>query len=197
LEFRIEGALKECSKGALDEQSSRYGIFPQFLHRNLLWRADECELKKIQYETPLPSWTWMAYSGGVKFINVEFGDMAWINSIRFDKNREEAIIASLWAFREWTLVHCGLYHDVQDLNRETKGRIHFDLGGGHIIDELYCVVVGRNMPIRASGVNDTASSEYYILVVRTTGVDGEYRRVGAGTIHHSHVVRQRTDARVV
>jgi hypothetical protein len=190
-------ALEDRIKGALAHRSSRYGIFQQFLHRNLLWRANDCQLQKIGYEPPLPSWTWMAYSGGVKFIDVEFGEMSWIDSIRFDEKREGAIIASLWAFREWTPVHCGSYHDVQDLNGATKGRIHFDLGGDDILDELYCVVVGMKVPMFAFGDNDSASTEYHILVVRSTDVDGEYRRVGAGTVHRSHVVRQSANMRVV
>ena len=45
--------------------------------------------------------------------------------------------------------------------------------------------------------NDSTSTEYHILVVVSTDVDGEYRRVGAGTVHCSHVARQRADVRVV
>jgi hypothetical protein len=214
LEDRIKGALKGRFKGqlkdrikrawrdrieggALYDRSSRYGIFQNFLHRNLLWRANDCQLQKIGYKSPLPSWTWMAYSGGVNFIDIKFGEMEWINSIRFDMKREEAIIASLWAFREWTPVHCGLYHNIQDLNGATKGQIHFDLGGGDILDNLHCVVVGKKVPKVASEDNDSAGTEYHIMVVRSTDVDGEYRRVGPGTVHRSHVVRQRPDVRVV
>jgi hypothetical protein len=35
---------------------------------------------------------------GVKFIDVPFGQMEWIDSIQFDKERTEAIIATLWVF---------------------------------------------------------------------------------------------------
>jgi hypothetical protein len=197
LKNRIKGTLKDRIEGALEDQSIRYGIFQEFLHRNLLWRADDSQLQEIQYDSPLPSWTWMAYSGGVKFIDVEFGEMEWINSIRFDKKNRDAIMASLWAFREWTPVHCGTYHEVQDPNGATKGRIYFDLGGGDILGKEYCVVVGMKVPRVASGDNDSTSTEYHILVVRSTDVDREYRRVGAGTVHCSHVVRQRAAVRVV
>ncbi|KAF2026908.1 HET-domain-containing protein, partial [Setomelanomma holmii] len=176
-------ALEDRIRGALADRSSRYGIFQQFLHRNLLWRANDCQLQKIGYEPPLPSWTWMAYSGGVKFIDVKFGNMEWINSIRFDEKREGAINASLWAFRECIPVHCGSYHDVQDLSGATKGRIHFDLGGVDILDELHCIVVGK-VAFRDSSL---ASTEYHILVVQSTDAHGDYRRVGIGTVHRSHV----------
>lgn len=182
-------ALEDCIKGALNErygrasnyQSSRYGIFRDLLHRNLLWRADDCQLKKIEYKSPLPSWTWMAYSGGVKFIDVSFGEMQWIDSIRFDKETEKAIIATLWVFREGA----------------GKGHIHYDLGEVNRLDDEYCVVVGKTVPKSAYKPNSPSSTEYHILVVVPTGVDGEYRRVGAGTVHCSHVVRQRAGVRVV
>ncbi|KAF3028317.1 hypothetical protein E8E11_000098, partial [Didymella keratinophila] len=96
LRDRVERALRDCIKGTLNDRSSRYGIFQKFLHRNLLWHANDCQLKKIGYEPPLPSWTWMAYSGGVQFIDVSFGDMEWVDSIRFDEETEKAIIATLW-----------------------------------------------------------------------------------------------------
>jgi hypothetical protein len=179
LEDRIKGALNERYKRALDHQSSRYGIFQDFLHRNLLWRADDCQLEEIKHEPPLPSWTWMAYSGGIKFMDVSFGRMERIDSIRFDKETENAIIATLWVFREGA----------------AKGKIYFDLSDIH--KEQYCVVVGREVPEFGYGDNDSTSTEYHILVVVSTGVDGEYRRVGAGTIHCSHVMRQRADVRVV
>jgi len=46
---------------------SRYGIFQPYLHRNLLWqRSDEEKAKRIRYETRIvPSWSWMAYNGGI------------------------------------------------------------------------------------------------------------------------------------
>lgn len=180
LEDRIKGALNERSGRASHHHSSRYGIFQDFLHRNLLWRADDCQLKKIGYEPPLPSWTWMAYSGGVKFIDVS-DEMEWIDSIRFDEEREEVIIATLWVFREGA----------------AKGRIHFDLSEDDILGEQCCVVVGKTIPKPGYADNDPTSTEYHILVVVSTDVDGEYRRVGAGTVHCSHVVRQRVGVRVV
>jgi hypothetical protein len=173
---------------------SRYGIFQKFLHRNLLWRVGDSQLQEIQYDSPLPSWTWMVYSGGVKFIDVGFGKMEWIDSLRFDEKREEAIIASLWAFRDCTLVRCGSYHEVRCPNGATKGRIDYDVSGGDIFSKESCVIVGKesfNFSERDS------ASTYHMLVVRPTDVNGEYRRVGAGTIFCCHVVKQKANVRVV
>lgn len=174
LEDRMNGALNKHFGHSSDPQNSRYGIFQEFLHRNLLWHADNCQLKKIEHEPPLPSWTWMAYSGGVKFIDVAFGQMEWIDSIRFDGEGVDAIIATLWMFRK------------------RAARIHFDLGEGGILVEQYCVVVGKEV-----ADDDSINAKYHILAVVSTDVDGEYRRIGAGTVHCRDVVRQRAGVRVV
>lgn len=181
LEDRIKDALNERYGRASNYRSGRYGIFRDFLHRNLLWRADDCQLQKIEHKPPLPSWTWMAYSGGVKFIDLAFGYMEWVDSIRFDEARTDAIIATLWVYREGA----------------TKGRVHFDLGENDILSEQYCVVVGQSVPIPGDADEDSTTAEYHVLAVVPTGVDGEYRRVGAGTVDCSHVLRQKTGVRVV
>jgi hypothetical protein len=189
-------ALENCIKNALSCQS-RYGIFPDFLHRNLLWRADRNKLEKIEYDLPLPSWSWMAYSGGVIFINVLFGEMEWNESLRFDEKSENAIIANLCAFRDCTSVHCGSQYEVRDLDGGKKEQIIYDAARGDILDEDECVVVGKRVHDIGYEDNSSQSDDWHILVVRSTGVDGEYRRVGAGTIHGSHVARQSIDVRVV
>lgn len=115
-------------------------------------------------------------------MDVPFGEMEWIDSIRFDEEREEAIIAILWVFREGA----------------AKGRIHFDLSEDDILGKQYCVVVGKMKPkVFRYAYEDSIIAEYHILVVVSTDVDGEYRRVGAGTVHCSHVVRQTAGVRVV
>jgi hypothetical protein len=47
-----------------------------------------------------------------------------------------------------------------------------------------CLFVDKSGKIPCEDNNST-STEYHILVVVSTDVDGEYRRVGAGTVHCS------------
>ena len=63
-----------------------------------------------------------------------------------------------------------------------------------------CVVAGRKFSKDKDKIEDGDRldvKEYYILVVRPTSVDGEYRRVGVGLIKSDYVVRQRLNVRVV
>ncbi|RTE69011.1 hypothetical protein BHE90_016608, partial [Fusarium euwallaceae] len=65
LEARIATALQCRSYG--------YGAFDFCLHRNLLWQRTDPQKERIQYETgkEVPSWSWMAYEGGIRFIGFE------------------------------------------------------------------------------------------------------------------------------
>jgi len=84
LEARIARALK-CW--------SRYGIFKRYLHRNLLWQASDNKMERIEYPTRnVPSWSWMAYNGGVQFMDIPFGTVDWIDNLRFDEGRKLALI---------------------------------------------------------------------------------------------------------
>jgi hypothetical protein len=95
LEARIAGALR-CQ--------SRYGIFEQYLHRNLLWQASDNKMERIKYPTRnVPSWSWMAYNGGIQFMNIPFGTVDWIDNLRFDKGCELALITDVGEFRDCTM----------------------------------------------------------------------------------------------
>jgi hypothetical protein len=94
----------------------------------------------------------MAYSGSVKFIDASFGEMKWIDGIRFDEERTEAIIATLWVFGEGA----------------EKEHIHFDLGESDIRGEQDCVIVGKTAPRFRYADKDSTNAEYHILVVVPT-----------------------------
>ncbi|KAF1966333.1 HET-domain-containing protein, partial [Bimuria novae-zelandiae CBS 107.79] len=68
LEDRIARAL-ECR--------SRYGTFQKYLHRTLLWRASNDKMKEIVYDYHVPSWSWMAYSGGIELLDIPLGEVDW------------------------------------------------------------------------------------------------------------------------
>jgi hypothetical protein len=170
---------------------SRYGIFQKYLHRNLLWQASNDKLEEIAYDHHVPSWSWMAYSGGIQFMDIPLGEVGWTDHLRFDEECEcdHAIISNLWKFQNCTV---GLYeaqYAVLDSDGTKRGWIQYDVEGGKDLCKKQCVVVGRK--------SDIGIEEYYVLVVRPTSVDGEYRRIGVGLIQSDCVVGQRINVRVV
>ena len=63
-----------------------------------------------------------------------------------------------------------------------------------------CIVAGKKSSKDKDKIEDGDRldvKEYYILVVRPTSMDGEYKRVGVGMIQSDYVVRQRFNVRVM
>ena len=168
----------------------RYGTLETYLHRNLLWHASDRKLQKIEHESYVPSWSWMAYDGGIRFLDEEeipLGHVQWITDLRFDKHCDHALIADVGVFQDCMMELEGSRYAVFDLSETNRGWIRYDVKDGKNLLEEHCVVVGS-----------TENSEnYYILLVRPTTVDGEYERVGMGRVSKNCLMRTRANVQVV
>jgi hypothetical protein len=183
LEKRIANAF-ECQ--------STYGIFERYLHRNLLWHASESKVEDIAYddETHVPSWSWMAYHGAIRFEDIHFGEVDWIEGLRLVGNT--LLAEDVGIFWNCSMRPYGDRYIIVDVSkRKGVGGIRYDVEDGENLRKERCVVVGRR--------KDYEPEIYYILVVRSTGRDGEYRRVGVGEIQSDYLLRSsgRYHARVV
>jgi hypothetical protein len=188
----------------------RYGTLDTYLHRNLLWHASDLKLQKIEHDSYVPSWSWMAYDGAIRFQDekeLPFGRGHWITSLRFNEDRDcghalnadvgvfkdrdcdHALIADVGVFKDCKMKLDGSRHAVFDLSeRETnRGWICYDVEDGKNLLEEHCVVVGSTED----------SQDYYILVVRPTGVESEYERVGMGLVSKNCLVRTQENVQVV
>ncbi|KAH6667670.1 heterokaryon incompatibility protein-domain-containing protein [Halenospora varia] len=169
----------------------RYGILERFLCRNLLWqRYDEQKIERI-HNLKVPSWSWIAYQGGIRFIDVPFeqSDIRWNNDIRFDHWRKDTLIGSLGKFWKCTIKQKEIQHAILDSRGTEIGWLQFDVEDSTDIDLQRFIVIGRT--------GKGSSIEYYVLVVRPMGSGGEYERVGIGLIQASHVSKLKDDVRVV
>lgn len=187
---------------------SRYGIFGDFLHRNLLWQGSDGEkTQRIGYEPGIvPSWLWMAYSGGIKFMDIPFGDVDWNSKLQFDMEHKyvffnmfkrkgrHALVTDIGVFQNCSLERRDISHTVLDSSKTEKGGIWYDIEASGDPHTERCVVVGRNS---REDEHWPRNMKYYILVVRMTSVDGEYTRVGVGWIQSDYVARQELNVRVV
>jgi len=81
----------------------------------------------------------------------------------------------------------GDYYTILNFFRMKRGWIRYNaLEGKNLCKERY-VIIRKNEVVK----------EYYILVVRPTSVDGEYRRVRVGLIQSHYVIRERLNVRVM
>lgn len=189
LEKRLQGAFN--TKG-------RYGIFDDgnktdgsLFHRSLLWRRawgtddnkDGIPLETIAFppekDFHVPSWSWMAYKGGIDFTDPPYRSATW-------ETRE--------LIPPWTR---GGYQD-PDINEDVaiaavahdfnlKGRdpdevkIAYDTEQGSEKKRVQCVIVARSNDVRSD-----QERRYYVLLVIPMQEKSEndrwlkYKRVGAG-----------------
>jgi len=92
--------------------------------------------------------------------------------------------------------HCAIL----DFGRTKRGWIQYDVKEDEDLFKERCVVAGKKSSKDKDKIEDGDRldvKEYYILVVRPTSVDGEYKRVGVGLIQSDYVVRQRFNVRVI
>ncbi|KAF2726699.1 HET-domain-containing protein [Polyplosphaeria fusca] len=180
---RVAGTLKcRC----------RYGVFELYLHRNLLWQASNSGLKEITYnhDHRVPSWSWMAYSGGINFLNIEFGKVEWINHLRFDEESRLLLVAKIGRFQDCALQPDGRCYAVLGFKGKEVGSIQYDVDGDEEFCEKKCVPLGRTRTW-------WHKTKYYVIVVRSTGVVSEYRRIGVGWIQSSYIEQLSSDVRIV
>jgi hypothetical protein len=194
LESRIAQA-KKCE--------TRFGIFQSFLHRSLLWqRSEERDTDRIDYGAQIvPSWSWMAYNGSIEFTDIPFGEVEWVRGLRFNKRNgrrwvnkkwKPALVTDISSLRKCNHERRGTAYAILDLDGVKRGWIQYDMETHERLNSEGYVVVGRD-----SRKSDAGKRNYYILVVRPTGIENEYTRVGAGCILSDYVTRQGVQALIV
>jgi hypothetical protein len=194
LESRIAQA-KKCE--------TRFGIFESFLHRCLLWqRSGKEDMDRIDYKTQIvPSWSWMAYNGSFHFTDIAFDQVEWVRSLGFNKPNEHSgfneklestLITDISSFRRCNVERKDTGYTVLNLDGAERGEIQYDTETHEHLDAEGCVVVGRD-----SRKSDAGERKYYILVVRPTGIEKEYTRVGVGWILSEYIAKQGIQALIV
>lgn len=168
-----------------------YGIFQLFLHRNLLWRGtDQQKMTRIEYDSvKVPSWSWMAYTGGIQFMEIRFGDFEVFENLQFDMGRRQALITNVWEFRNCQSKRMGTRHVILESRGVERGWIQYDVDNGEELRSERSVVVGKS----------TAEFReyYYVLIVRQKGAGKEYERVGMGRVQQDYILRHEADVNVL
>lgn len=191
----IAGLEKRLQKAF--ETRGRYGIFDDgdkaengLFHRSLLWRREWKEeenkdgepLEAITFPAErkmhVPSWSWMAYKGGIDYTDPPYETADW---------ETKEIIPP------WT---SGEYHDtesnetvslaavVRDFNlagrKLDEVKVTYDTERGSEGQRVQCVIVARSRDTRSD-----QDRRYYVLLVIPTQMEAKegpksYKRVGAG-----------------
>lgn len=180
-----------------------FGILRCFMPRLLLWRrTNDDESEGIDYGSKtVPSWSWIAYPGGIEFMthDKQILSVPKIEDLDFTLRPEELTV-KLRQFNDCKLGKSasGLAKKVSSLFKSDKpdpkqvaitakgkevGTVWFDVLGKMELER--CVIVGMNIDYE----RDHASRVYYVLVVREKGA-GRYERVGVGSVEARFVDKE-------
>ncbi|KAF2805713.1 uncharacterized protein BDZ99DRAFT_395569 [Mytilinidion resinicola] len=176
-----------------------FGVFDQgpnkgLLCRSLLWHRgdDEATLHRINFPPErggVPSWSWMAYTGGIDYLGIEFGQVEWEDvTLHWLESKAVAVAggARTEIVEDDERVGRALRAVVREYDTGAAdvggGRLVLDTPGGSEKLETLCVVLGRQKQQGAK----TEDRNCYVLVVANAG-GGEARRsrwerVGAGIL---------------
>ncbi|EXF86393.1 hypothetical protein CFIO01_00090 [Colletotrichum fioriniae PJ7] len=162
-----------------------HGVFDTFFHRCLLWKKASRSLGRIDSEllrgVYVPSWSWMAYDGEIKYLNVPYnkysweGDIispfrTWLSQSIKERGEEEAacvIKAPVWAFR----APKNLQLELDNPDRK--------------LSNINCVIVASKKDLQGD-----PQQSHYIIVVHSVAIDGPgevYERVGVAEVRRNQI----------
>lgn len=175
------GGLQQRLLRTLNVQGG-FGVFDEgknrgLLRRSLLWHRGEKvpSLTRIVFpadRAAVPSWSWMAYTGGIDYLNLDFGGMQWED------------LESPWSRREDGEGDNALIADAREYDRHKAAQgedlLIFDTPAGSDRYKPMCVVLG----IRRGSMPRDDRRHCILLVVPMPNPKGDgtevFERVGVG-----------------
>lgn len=179
------------------ETAGGFGLFERYLGRSLLWiRApDVPRLTRTPFasaQASVPSWSWMAYEGGISFLDLPFGEIDWTKNIEFrspysasesSQESRDRMSSSSSKHREELRVVARSFDMV---TASSSSRIIWD-DPNATNDQLRCVVIGR-----LASESGSLAQKHWVIVLRELST-GLYERVGAGCLPKDRMARDVND----
>ncbi|KAI1457297.1 hypothetical protein F4805DRAFT_457862 [Annulohypoxylon moriforme] len=166
---------------------AKYGILDKsYLHRSLLWQIGDTKkpLQEIRYKdgSGVPSWSWMAVMGPIKYMDAPFASMEWDSDIKspFEDNSENVdpqlvpnyIVSARTVLRE--VNDESLMYDRPEDKNDQNNRMP------------KCVVIGWE-----EREKEDVTLELYVLLIIPTGTSEggyeNYKRIGVAHITGSDI----------
>ncbi|KAI1188869.1 hypothetical protein F5B17DRAFT_393706 [Nemania serpens] len=153
-----------------------YGIMWKYFERTMLWKRTGRALSRIKYEggsaKKPPSWSWMAFSGTIGYLEIPFGNVSWTGDLEKSEVHGELTVRAI--ARRITLdesyLSCCVTLDTDIMS---------EFGDGC----WRCVTVGRDKT-----PNDFGDLPHYVLVIQPVADperDATYERIGVGVFYAS------------
>lgn len=182
LEKRLMDALKS---------TGGYGIFQSkdenknYFHRGLLWQRSGAILERIKFrpEDQVPSWSWMAFDRGMRYMNVPLGDIEKANDTI-------SPFEGIDPGRSYTDIYSGkiaeLQAPIRTLATEMPEWLILDDPERKLAKPLKCVILGRSISQAKDG-----QRTHYALIISFLRVEKEteiYERAGVAYLSTAEIL---------
>ncbi|KAK2752916.1 tol-like protein [Colletotrichum kahawae] len=173
--------------GSTFKSPAMYGVISAYFERTFLWQAGvPGSLTKIDYEagSTVPSWSWMALMGKVRYIDIPFGGVTWTGDLEtpFHAGFDDA----KWDVR---LVAKAKRLAVDDGVLQERCKV--DVSSCKFEPNSWrCVVVGEGKV-----ANQDGDIDQYVLLIRersSSVTPPVYERVGVGILSQRHIALETT-----
>ncbi|KAF4634558.1 hypothetical protein G7Y89_g3549 [Cudoniella acicularis] len=137
--FALSGLQKRLAKN-LDTELA-WGIIKCYLHRSILWRrAGDKMMKRIAYppQREVPSWSWMAYEGGISYMDIPPKQVEWTDAVRLCDRQMQSPNNAI----DKELRGLAIPFSFDEMGKE-MWRLVFDERERSDLRALKCIVVGR------------------------------------------------------
>lgn len=164
----------------------RYGIFDIYFQRGLLWARAGNTMTRINSDRGqrVPSWSWMGYAGGIKYVEIPFGQSEWDNDIYSPFSRMHRNASGKCVEKRKGAKMMELRAVAREFHRD-RGEIIFDEPGKKQDGKLRCVIVGKEKV-----APDDRNQKHYVLIIAELEWledQGIYERVAAGYMEGRHI----------
>lgn len=171
--------------GQVLETEVRFGIFRCLFGSLLVWRRNH-ENKTpptVHGDRTVPSWSWMAYSGGIEFIAdlKQYLKVPRHADLSFTKDGQALDIQVRKFGGDCRMEDKGEEHAIVD-GTEQVGSLWLDVADQIRLQDCSCVVVSM-----VRNDKKDARKTYHVLVIQERAEGGGYERVGVGKVEAQYV----------
>jgi hypothetical protein len=163
-----------------------FGIFDRYLHRCLLWQRSGDNLRRIISfrKGHVPSWSWMAYNGGIRYMDVPFGEVVWSEDIISPYS--ETSLENRRSIDDGEMVPW-IIAPAWDMLEPQNSHMILDEPNRAFTLPLKCVTVGKNKTPLLDG-----RLIHYVLIISSVSLAGGievYERIGVGFVEEQYILQ--------
>ncbi|KAH7305851.1 hypothetical protein B0I35DRAFT_492482 [Stachybotrys elegans] len=172
------------------KSQAAYGFFAIYFPRGLLWRSGHIRgMRRIQQPEGryVPTWSWLSKEGPIRYMDLEFEQINWAKEefiSPFDQKQVTDADKPSISKPDRTVLW-GLARRLRIPRVEMKPIIHLDTEEDVDLDELRCVIIGRDKRQHAD-----ENIQVHALIISTFGITSEpltYFRAGVASLKEKDI----------